>query len=101
LLADTIGQESELADADQSGGKHVEQEAADELDRIQGHDLGSTAVTVVLPVKADTTIFQRSQAVIGNRHAVSVAGQILENTLRSAKGRLDVHNPFDPCGFFT
>ena len=37
--ADAIGQEAELADADQSGRQHVEQEAADELDRVQGHGL--------------------------------------------------------------
>jgi len=33
LFADAIGEEAEVADADQSGRQHVEQEAADELDR--------------------------------------------------------------------
>ena len=58
---------------------------------------------VVLPLKRDAAMFEGSQAVIGNRHAVSVAGQILENALRSAKGRLDVSGtgrfPITATGF--
>jgi hypothetical protein len=30
-----------VTDSDQAGGHHVEQEAADELDRIEGHGLGA------------------------------------------------------------
>jgi hypothetical protein len=101
FFADSIAEETELADADHSGGQHVQQKAAEELDRIQGHGLGTAAIRVVLPRKADSAIFQREQAVIGNGHAVSVASQILENALRSAKGRLNVDHPFR-CGcFFT
>jgi hypothetical protein len=33
VLTDSIGDETELADADQSGGQYVEQGAANELDR--------------------------------------------------------------------
>ena len=38
---------------------------------------------------------------VGYRHPVSIAGQILKNALRSAKGRLDVNDPFDLGGFLT
>jgi hypothetical protein len=31
VLSDSIGQESELTDADQTGGQHMKEEAADEL----------------------------------------------------------------------
>ena len=61
LFADSIGEEAELADADQSGRQHVEQEAADELDRIQGHGLGAAVIGVVFPVKADAAVFQRCE----------------------------------------
>ncbi len=83
-----IGEESELADTNQSGREHVEQEAADELDCIQSRDCGAALVSVVLPVKADAAVFEGSKAVIGNGHAVSVASQILENALGPPKGGL-------------
>ena len=34
LFADAIGEEAEVADADHSGRQHMEQETADELDRV-------------------------------------------------------------------
>jgi len=39
-------------------GKHVEQETADELDRIEGHGLGARVIGAVFPVKADAAIFR-------------------------------------------
>ena len=56
--ADSIGEKAEVANADQAGGQHVEQEAANELDRIQGHGLGAGVIRVVFPVKADAAVFQ-------------------------------------------
>ena len=38
-FADTIGEEAELADADQASGQHMQQETAQELDRIERHEL--------------------------------------------------------------
>ena len=34
LSAEAVGQKAELADADQTGRQHVQQKAADELERI-------------------------------------------------------------------
>ena len=62
LFADAIGEEAEVADADQSGRQHVEQEAADELDRIEGHGLGAGMIRVVFPVEADVAVFQSCEA---------------------------------------
>jgi hypothetical protein len=59
LFADAIGEEAELANADESGSQNVEEETADELDRVQGHSLGSGVIGVVFPVKADAAVFQR------------------------------------------
>ena len=79
----------------------MEQEAADELDGIQGHDLGSTAVSVVLAVKADPSVFQSSKPVVGDSHPVGVASQILENALGTAEGRFGVNHPFVADGLLT
>src|SRR5881394_2127178 len=95
VFADSIGQEAELADADQTSGQHMQQEASHELHRIQRHSFGPVVVSVVFPFKADAAVFESAKAVVGDGHTVGIASQILENPLRSAKGRLDVNHPFD------
>ena len=99
VSADAIGQEAELADADQAGGQHVEQKAAHELDRIQGHDLAPAVVRIIFPLKTDAAILEGAESMVGDGHAVGVASQILEHELGSAEGRLDVNHPFDVGGF--
>jgi len=101
LSADAIGEEAEVADADQAGRQHVEQEAADELDRIEGHGLGAGMVRVVFPVEADLAVFQSAKPVVGDGDAMSVASQILEHASWSTEGRLDVNDPFELPGCLT
>ncbi len=45
LAAVAVGEQSEVADLDEACGQDVEQEAADELDRIKGHDAAAVAVS--------------------------------------------------------
>ena len=101
LFADAIGEEAEVADADQADRQHVEQEAADELDCVEGHGLGAGVTGVVFPVEADLAVFQGSKAVVGDGHAVRVARQILEHSAWATEGRLDVNHPFELSGCFT
>ena len=101
MFANAIGEEAELADTYESGRQHVEQEAADELDRIQGHDLSVGMVRVVFPVEADAAVLQSAKPMVGDGDAVSIASQILEHAPRSPAGRLDVYDPFEPRGCFT
>jgi len=88
LSADAIGEEAEVANADQSGGQHVEQEAADELDRIEGHGLGAGVIRVIFPVEAEVAIFQGSKTVVGDGDAMSVASQYLSTRRGPPKGGL-------------
>ena len=101
LFADSIGEEAEVADADQAGRQHVEQEAANELDRIERHDFSSAVIGVVFPVKADAAVFQSVKAVVGDGDAMGITGQILEYAPGSAEGRLEVNDPFELRGCFT
>ena len=101
LFADAIGEEAEVADADQAGRQHVEQEAANELDRIESHGLGAGVIRVVFPVEADAAVFQSAKPVVGDGDAMSVASQILEHAPGSTEGRLDVNHPFEVSGCFT
>jgi hypothetical protein len=101
LFANSIGEEAEVADADQARGQHVEQEAADEFDRIEGHGLGAGVIRVVFPVKTDAAVFQGSKPMVGDGDAVGVASQILEHAPGSTEGRFDVNHPFEANGGFT
>jgi len=89
-----------VTNADQSGRQHVEQEAADEFDRIESHDLGKGVIRVVFPVKADAAVSQSAKPVVGDGDAMSVAGQILEHAAGSTEGSLDVDHPFEVSGSY-
>ncbi len=47
-----VSEQAEVADLDEARGQDVEQEAADELDRIEGHDLDAVVVFRVAPAEA-------------------------------------------------
>lgn len=76
------------------GGKAMQQEAADEFLRRQSHNLARAGIAIVLPAKRDLAVFQRQQPVVGNRHAMGVAAEILDDMERSAEGGLGVDHPF-------
>jgi len=56
LSAVAVGEQAEVADLDEARGQDVEQEAADELDRIEGHDLDAVIVFGVPPAKAHLAV---------------------------------------------
>jgi len=72
----------------------VLEEPPDELLGGNGHDLLLLPVPIVFPLEGDLAIFERQQAPIGNGHAMSVASQVLQHVLRSAKRGLGVNHPF-------
>jgi hypothetical protein len=51
--APPVSQEAEVADADKAGGKHVEQEAAQELLDRQGHQTLLVAMRGVSPTESN------------------------------------------------
>jgi hypothetical protein len=71
----------------------VKKKATEELDRGERHQALSVAVSIVLPAKCHLAIIDRHESMIGNRHTMSVSGQILQNLLRTAKGGLHVNAP--------
>ena len=48
----SVSEQAEVADLDETRGQDVEQKAADELDRIQGHNLDAVVVFGVAPAEA-------------------------------------------------
>src|SRR5439155_21373467 len=52
------------------------------------------AALVVLVAEGHLTVFQRNEAVVGNGHPMSIAGEVLEDVLGLRKRFFRVHNPF-------
>jgi hypothetical protein len=83
-----VGEQPEVADADEAVGDHVGQEAAQKLVDVEIHDLHTGPVSVVAPAEMDAAIAGVDKPVIGNRHAVGVAAEISEECSGPAKGGL-------------
>jgi hypothetical protein len=58
----------------------MDQEAADELLAVEGHDLLAIAVTVVLPFEPDLAVVHGQQTVVGDGDTVGVPPDIVETT---------------------
>lgn len=73
--AAAIGEETIVADAMESGGQDVDEEAANELVDGEGHHLGAFASfgAVVLPLEGDASVVDRDEPTVGDGDAVRVA----------------------------
>ena len=91
--ASPVGEEPEVADADEAFGEQMQQEATQELIQRQGHNLLGIVMSRVAPAKGDLAIGERDQAVVGDGDAMGVAAQILEHVLGASEGRLAVDHP--------
>jgi hypothetical protein len=89
-----VGQKAVIADALKTRGQSVLQEAADELVGGHGHHPIFCAITIILPAEGDLAVFHSQQALVGNGHAMGIAGEVLDDVLRSAEGSLGVDDPF-------
>jgi len=94
--AGAVRQEAEVADAHEARRENVEEEAAEELLSRERHRLHAVPPGVVLPpacrepsrTEADPTLVRADQPVIGDRHAVGVAAEVLEDLGRPGDRRL-------------
>ena len=84
----TIGEEAVVADAMEAVGKRVQQEAADELERVERHDLRPAVMAIVPPAEADAIVGHADQPGIGDGDAMGVAAEIRQHLLGPPKGGL-------------
>jgi hypothetical protein len=84
-----------VPDSLKSAGQDMQQETANELIGIQAHHLLTRIMAVILPMKADLTIDEIDQAMIGNSHPMRIATQILKDLLRASKRWFGVNHPLD------
>ena len=88
-----VGEEAEVADADEAAWHEVEQEAAEELVCRQAHDALPVAVRGVSPAEADLAIREGDQPAVRDAGAMGVSAEIPESVLRAAEGPLGVDDP--------
>ena len=91
--APPIGLEPEKADADKAAGQDVEQETAQELLPTERHHSLLSPVGIILPAKGNPVPVEGHETVVGNGHAMGVAGEIAEHMMRTAEGGLGVDDP--------
>jgi hypothetical protein len=89
----SVGEEAEVADADEALGEQVKKEATEKLIPRDGHHFLPIVVGRVTPAKGDLVVRQCDQAMVGDGDAVSVAPEILQHILGSTKGWFRVDNP--------
>ena len=65
MSATAVGQETEVADAHEAWGEHVEEKAPQELVHRQGHQALLIGVGGVSPAKGDLVAGERDEAVVG------------------------------------
>jgi len=70
----TVGEEAEVADANQPLGQNVDEEPSQELVRRDGQDLLLAAGCIILPAEGDTVILEADQAMVGDGYAVRCSG---------------------------
>ncbi len=75
----------------------MEQEAADELDCVEGQDAAAVALSGISPAKAHLSVIEGEQPSVGDGDAVGVAGQVLQDMFGSAERRLGVDHPLSPA----
>jgi len=82
-----------VADLEEAGGQDVKQEAADEHDRIEAHDLDAVVVFGVAPAKAHLAVYEIQKSAVSNGDGVGIASQILQHMLGSAEGWFGIDDP--------
>ena len=68
-----------MTNTDKALGNHVEQEAADKFVGIEGHGLFSVLIFSVPVTEGDFSVVGRENPIIGQRHAVGVAAEVVED----------------------
>src|SRR5260370_3368167 len=93
LPASAVGQPAEVADAREASGQYMLEEASQELLRRERHGALLAAIRIVLPPEGDLGVGDCLQPVVGDGDAVRVTGQVVEDVLGAAEGRLGVDDP--------
>jgi hypothetical protein len=68
-----VGEEAKVANADKAFGKHMQEEAAQELIEGEGQHFLLIVMSAVAPAKGNLVIDERNESMIGDGDAMGVA----------------------------
>ena len=91
--AAAVGEPAVVADALESGGQDVQQEAPHEFPRLDPHHLLAGRMAIVLPAERDLAVGERDEPAVGDGHPMRVAPEVLEHALRPTERRFGVDDP--------
>jgi hypothetical protein len=86
----SIGEESEMADPDESLRHDMTQPASHEFGSVQGHRFSAASVLSVLVVKGDVAVLVSDDALVADSDAMGVSAEIAQDLFGSGHGRLGV-----------
>jgi hypothetical protein len=89
----TVGEEAEVADADEAARQQVQKEAAQELVDRKCHDALPVAMRGVSPAKGHRTIGESNESAVGDADAVGISTEVAQDMLRSAEWPLRIDDP--------
>ena len=75
----------------------MEQETADELDRIELHGAAAVVVPGVPPSEAHLSVVEAEESSVGDGNPMGVPGQILQHMFGPSERRLGVDHPLFPA----
>src|SRR5512133_2020875 len=87
-------EKAEVADSREAPRQNVLQEAAQELFVRKSHHPALAVVLVVFPPELNLGVGDVEEAMIGDRHAMRIAGQVMQHMFRSAERPLGINHPF-------
>jgi hypothetical protein len=88
-----MGQETEVADAHEAWGKHMEQKPAQELLDRQSQQALLVGVSGVSPTKGDLVTGQGPEAMVGEGDPMGIGTQIVEDIVRTPERGLAIDDP--------
>ena len=91
--APSVGENTEVADADEALREQVKQEATEKLIARDGHHFLLIVVGGVAPAEGDLAVRQCDQAMVGDGDAVGIAAEILQDVIGPAEGWFGVDDP--------
>jgi hypothetical protein len=99
LVAVAVSEKTVVTDVHESTRQNVEKEPSQKLHSVQSHGAMTATPGVVLPEECNLAVFKGDEPLIGDSHAMGIAGKVLEHLLGAAEGRLSMDNPiFVPYG---
>jgi len=89
----TVGQEAKGTDANEAAGQDMQQETAQELFRFDRHHSLAISVGIISPAEGDLVVGEGDQAMVGDGDAMSVAGEIAEDMMRTPERGFGIDDP--------